>query len=68
MKVINKIAPSKMIRFKIYTREVAELIHDPEKLSLKFEKSKLHIDKKIYEKLGNKYKTLLIKEAKSLEN
>ena len=43
MKVINKIAPSEEIRFKINTQEVAELVYAQENLSLKFEKSKLHM-------------------------
>ena len=34
-------------------RKVAELIHVPEKLSLKFKKSNLHIDEEIYKKVKN---------------
>ena len=58
MKIINKIAPSKEIRIKNknqdwFDREVADLIHVPEKLFLKFKKSKLHVDVEMYEKIRN---------------
>ena len=53
MTVINEIAPCKEIRIKNsnqdwFDREVADLIHDREKLFLKFKKLKLHIDEEIY--------------------
>ena len=53
MKVVIEIAPSKKIRIKNnaqewFDREVAELIHVCEKLSLKFKKSKFHIDDENY--------------------
>ena len=58
MKVINEIAPSKVIRIKnknqdCFDREVADLIHVRGKLFLKFKKSKLHIDEGIYKKNKN---------------
>ena len=53
MKVVIEIAPSKKIRIKNnkqewFDREIAELIHICEKLSLKFKKSKFHIDDENY--------------------
>ena len=55
MKVVDEIAPSKEIRIKNNTQEwfdtkMAELIHDHEKLLLKFKKSKFDIDQKMYKK------------------
>ena len=57
MNVIDEIAPSKEIRTKNsnqdwFDREVAV----PEKLFLKFKKSKLHIDDKFTKKFGTKSK------------
>ena len=50
MEVVNEIAPSKEIRIKNsapewFDGEIAKLIHACRKLFLKFERSKLHIDK-----------------------
>ena len=61
MKVIHEIAPSKEIRTKNsnqdwFGREVADLVHVPEKLFLKFKKSKLYIDEKFTKKFGTKSK------------
>ena len=55
MKVINEIVPCKEIRIKNgnqdwFDREVADLIHDREKLFLKFKKSKFHINEEICKK------------------
>ena len=55
MKVINEIAPSKEIKINNnnqhwFDREVADLIHVWKKLFLRFKKSKLHIDEKIYQR------------------
>ena len=54
-KVINEIAPSKETRIKNnnqdwFDREIADLIHIREKLFLKFNKSKRHVDEEIYKK------------------
>ena len=61
MKIIDEIAPSKEIRTKNsnqdwFDREVADLVHVPEKLFLKFKKSKRHIDEKFTKKFGTKSK------------
>ena len=64
MKFIYEIDPSKEIRIKNnnqdwFDREVADLIHVPEKLFLKFKKSKLHIDEEIYKKVRNQVQNLI---------
>ena len=64
MKIINKVAPSKEIRFKNnnqdwFDRKVVDLIHVREKLFLKFKKSKLHIDEEIYKKIMNQAQKLI---------
>ena len=56
MKVVNEISPSKETRIKDNTqewfnREMVESIHAREKLFLKFQMSKLHIDEKNYKKV-----------------
>ena len=55
MEVVDEIAPSKEIRIKNNTQEwfdtkMAELIHDHEKLLLKFKKSKFDTDQKMCKK------------------
>ena len=70
MKVVNEIVPSKEIRIKSNTQEwfdrkIAELIHAREKLFLKFEKSKLHIDEENYKKVKYLGKRKVIREKKS---
>ena len=73
MNVINEIDRGKEIRIKNnnqdwFDREVADLIHPWEKLFLKFKKSKLHIDDKIFKKFRNQVQKLIKKEAKFLSN
>ena len=74
MKVINEISPSKEIRIKgnnqdWFHREVANLVHVREKLFLKFKKSKLYIDEKMYKKIWNQVQIKIWKkEAKFLWN
>ena len=67
MKVINEIAPSKEIEIKNnnqdwFGREVADLIHVQEKLFLKFKKSKLHTNEKIFKKVRNQVQKLIKKK------
>ena len=69
MKVINEIAPSKVIRNKSkyqdwFDREVAGLIHVREKLFLKFKNSKLNMDEEIYKKVRNQVQTLIKRRSK----
>ena len=69
MKVINEIAPSKVIRNKSkyqdwFDREVAGLIHVREKLFLKFKNSKLNMDEEIYKKVRNQIQTLIKRRSK----
>ena len=68
MKVINKVAPSKKIRFKNnnkdwFDKKVVDLIHVREKLFLKFKKSKLNIDEEIYKKIMNQAQKLIRKKS-----
>ena len=59
MKVVNEIAPSNFW-------EIAELIHAPEKLLLKFKKSNLHIDEKNYKKVKYQVQNLIRKKKREL--
>ena len=70
MKVINKVAPSKKIRFKNnnkdwFDKKVVDLIHVREKLFLKFKKSKLNIDEEIYKKIMNQAQKLIRKKSET---
>ena len=67
MKVVNEIAPSKDIRIKCnsqewFDRKIAELIHAREKMFLKFEKSKLHINEENYKKVKYQVQNLIRKK------
>ena len=69
MKVINEIAPSKEIKIKNnnqdwFDREVADLIHVPEKSFLKFKKSKFHIDEETHKKIRNQVQKLIKKKKR----
>ena len=67
IKVVNEIAPSKEIRIKNnmqewFDREIAELIHAPKKLFLKFKKSKLYNDEENYKKVKYEVQNLIRKK------
>ena len=70
MKFINEIAPSKEIKIKNnnqdwFDREVADLIHVPEKSFLKFKKSKFHIDEETHKKIRNQVQKLIKKRSEN---